>query len=1174
MSEHEGNFSLRSLFETFTEELEELEDNEYSDNMDNNNVDSDNVDSENEFLSPCTDLNERNISFLHKILEDNDEISGSDSDSYENETELDFESEDNSGDESEEIQFSHNDEFDEIILTLEQKELTACVVIDLINGGFQRCGQKEGTIRPLHNLFGTWEVDRDVIKEVNGNLSKLGVCDLHFQFDNKYLHDPKEKKLKGFETAIIQWRRCISCNKYITFFSREAGCAKHSWHLNGYNIQISCIGQHGCDALRVCRPLCIKAFDDIKNPKSVCCLCYEKLGGHIYQRPGRGKKGTTCITKQLHLSDTSKGLEFLGNWLIDFSQTENEEIKEKILIALVDILIPFATFPYFNKKTFTESTYTNTNTNINSTSTNTLARINLTQLPSLFIIKTLFIESTKKISDKQDLKINNFEELGRTIGNKLWNSRSDITAKKSSLESPQTIQEYYNAFPSFFTSFFSGIIHKLQEKKTEINNRQRRKRKKPLSITTYEQTIKVVTFITSVVIGLAFPSLKLWLSQVLASLSRKPRLLGSLRQLLTICHVTSHTDRHERKLAKARMEKANPTQRLDQRKNIWNLAIIDNIDFKEKSFKFGNIYDVTRGSSHAILRMAFQMQLPIDRIGPEEVIELTADTSLFGMNSKINQILIIFQETLEELLNFKNIHGELSYEKDFDAESIKRIILTKLDYGCLGLSPNVIILEPGTNPNSDDEILRAAKLYKEDFALEDHDFLDIVADEAIFRRLIKGKKNWPNLRPHLGQWHTSKDFCSVLLVLFSSYGLLSLASRLGVRFLDKFEAAVDYRSTSRVLDLLWVAIGIAINIYTTSKKIPFSEIMDGNNNTHICLKVWYLYYRWAGIWKAHRMGMRIGNFDIQKNSLAAAAPLFASAAKSNYTTAIAHYLSTIAAHPQLEEKLNYFSSFKIPRDDDDPYHVCFGFDEALETFSVRYVKQNITRNTIDEKSLRDQIKACQDERDRIDLFLHEYLDIKSVSKTERASKSRKESMWDLVNDLVDLFGRSDPLSHNLFQEYPPTELHHQGVERLIVCYQKGLERIKAVYRQEVLEIECRNTQGRRAVEVVRTKFKDFSEQKKTRRKANKAKLPQDQQNILQASGFNSQVDNLELNNQVRQKRRQTTPEEEKILEELLVYKEELPDTAINEVFSRLSELSSYWTKAKIKAAWRYRKTKS
>src|SRR5205814_9799856 len=88
----------------------------------------------------------------------------------------------------------------------------------------------------------------------------------------------------------------------------------------------------------------------------------------------------------------------------------------------------------------------------------------------------------------------------------------------------------------------------------------------------------------------------------------------------------------------------------------------------------------------------------------------------------------------------------------------------------------------------------------------------IEADEAIFRRLIKCQEKWPNVRPLLGQWHTSKDFCSVLLVLFSSYGLLSLASHLGVRFLDKFEAVVDYRSTARVLDLLWVAVATATEL--------------------------------------------------------------------------------------------------------------------------------------------------------------------------------------------------------------------------------------------------------------------------------------------------------------------------------------------------------------------------
>src|SRR4051794_10025253 len=185
------------------------------------------------------------------------------------------------------------------------------------------------------------------------------------------------------------------------------------------------------------------------------------------------------------------------------------------------------------------------------------------------------------------------------------------------------------------------------------------------------------------------------------------------------------------------MEKANPTQRLVKEKNIWNLAVVDNIDFKEKSFKFGNIYDVTQGSSHATLRMAFQMRLPIDTIRPaEEVIELTVDTPLFGMNSEINQMLINFQETLEELLNFKNIHGELSYKKDFDVENIKHIILSKLNRGCLDPSPHVIILEPRNNPNSDDENLRAAEMYKKDFALKDYNFLDIVADEAIYRRLI------------------------------------------------------------------------------------------------------------------------------------------------------------------------------------------------------------------------------------------------------------------------------------------------------------------------------------------------------------------------------------------------------------------------------------------------------
>ena len=138
-----------------------------------------------------------------------------------------------------------------------------------------------------------------------------------------------------------------------------------------------------------------------------------------------------------------------------------------------------------------------------------------------------------------------------------------------------------------------------------VCNWQRKKHEKSLKTTNFEEIIKIVTFITSILLGLAFSYLKIWLPRILASLSRIPRLWGSFRQILTVYHVTSHTDRYERKLAKIRIKNSNPVKRLTHSNNIWSLAIIDNIDFKEKSFKFENIYDVTRGNSHVTLRMAF-----------------------------------------------------------------------------------------------------------------------------------------------------------------------------------------------------------------------------------------------------------------------------------------------------------------------------------------------------------------------------------------------------------------------------------------------------------------------------------------------------------------------------------------------------------------------------------------
>ena len=55
--------------------------------------------------------------------------------------------------------------------------------------------------------------------------------------------------------------------------------------------------------------------------------------------------------------------------------------------------------------------------------------------------------------------------------------------------------------------------------------------------------------------------------------------------------------------------------------------------------------------------------------------------------------------------------------------------------------------------------------------------------------------------------------CSVLVTIFSGFGIFNLAAALGTKFLDKLEAVVDYRSTCRVLKMIWFVVGVAIHIH-------------------------------------------------------------------------------------------------------------------------------------------------------------------------------------------------------------------------------------------------------------------------------------------------------------------------------------------------------------------------
>ncbi|PKK70111.1 hypothetical protein RhiirC2_830782 [Rhizophagus irregularis] len=234
--------------------------------------------------------------------------------------------------------------------------------------------------------------------------------------------------------------------------------------------------------------------------------------------------------------------------------------------------------------------------------------------------------------------------------------------------------------------------------------------------------------------------------------------------------------------------------------------------------------------------------------------------------------------------------------------------------------------------------------------------------------------------------------------------------------------------------------------------------------------------------------MRIGNHNLQRDALAAASPLFPSAGKSNYAVAIAQHLSTLTKYPKLNEILQHVGAFRIPKNIDDDGSenqkpVCLRFDEALETFGVHFIKQNISGNIIDEMKLKANIKAAQSERERVDLLLSEYLENTSISQSERAINSRRKALWELVEDLVMIFDMTDPLLHQIFKDLKPPEIHKTGYEKLLACYENGLERMQIIYKQDVIKSEPRNAQGRRALEVRQTKYKDYAETKRNEREA-------------------------------------------------------------------------------------------
>src|SRR5581483_10799578 len=141
---------------------------------------------------------------------------------------------------------------------------------------------------------------------------------------------------------------------------------------------------------------------------------------------------------------------------------------------------------------------------------------------------------------------------------------------------------------------------------------------------------------------------------VLSSLARKPKPISSLHAILWTANVLSRSRQYERKLERKRMCDVKPESRIKNNENIWSLAVIDNIDFMEKTFAYGNIFDTTRRSVHATLRMLFQFEFskPIKQIlGVVQNITNPRDQRvLFGESIYTNNFLNTCEYILSDFL--------------------------------------------------------------------------------------------------------------------------------------------------------------------------------------------------------------------------------------------------------------------------------------------------------------------------------------------------------------------------------------------------------------------------------------------------------------------------------------------------------------------------------------------
>ncbi|CAG8500985.1 3602_t:CDS:2 [Scutellospora calospora] len=210
------------------------------------------------------------------------------------------------------------------------------------------------------------------------------------------------------------------------------GCTKHSWNVNGRNIQAPCIGVFDCPAFS--EGYIAKKSSSSYHAHYICSEYFQQNSGHLYERPGKGKDAISCIKHEKYRNDISDALRLIGKWIISVAESDDHKLQERLLSQI------FLVLNIINDETI------NKNSRSDASKSNTSKLDALTSDASLLTIEKPYL-TLKKAS-----------VMGEKVGKEILYSRPEIKNNLNQLENPSSYNNYFEALPIIIRSFFQALL--------------------------------------------------------------------------------------------------------------------------------------------------------------------------------------------------------------------------------------------------------------------------------------------------------------------------------------------------------------------------------------------------------------------------------------------------------------------------------------------------------------------------------------------------------------------------------------------------------------------------------------------------------------------------------------------------------------------------------------------